>query len=202
MTSHMIDLVRNVVWYADIKGPILEIGSYIEDNQEHLDLRKAFPRGTPYTGVDVNEGPGVDRKVDLLNPEQMHAILYEVAPKAVFCLYVIEHVWDIKAAANALATLWLRNQESWLWIATHQSQPFHGTSNYGDFWRLTLPGLARLMDEAGVPGSQILALDNSSNPSDVLMVRQPASMPWPDEAFDLSARSTMASQPSSWCRHR
>lgn len=205
MTPHMLEFVRDMHWYngAD-EGPVLEIGSYIEANQEHLDLRRAFRRGAPYLGIDVNEGPGVDRVASLLDAGQMSAVLDSFAPKVILCLYVIEHVWDVRAAAGALAAAWKRYPESWLWVATHQNQPFHGTEKYGDFWRLTAPGLCRLMEEAGVPDGRGFVLSDPStgrsNPSDVVVVRQPASLPWDEGAERLACAAAQACGPARWER--
>lgn len=189
MTPHMIEFIRTMAHHAGISGPVLEIGSYIEVNQDHLNFRTAFPEGTPYVGVDVLEGPGVDRQVDLLNEEAMSRLVDEVQPKVVLCLYVLEHVWDIVTAARILGNLWRRNPESWLWIATHQNQPYHGTAKYGDYWRLTASGLKRLMEESGVDEPKVFTLANTNNPEDILAVRQPRSQPWPGEAMTTTSRS-------------
>lgn len=204
MTPHMIDFVRNFVWYADIDGPVMEIGSYIEVNQDHLDLRKAFRAGTPYLGVDVLDGPGVDRKADLLDSEQMSALVREFSPRTVLCFYVIEHVWKIREATAALAAIWNMNPESWLWVATHQNQPYHGTEKYGDYWRLTASGLGRLMDESGVPDAKIFALGDTTNPGDIIAIRQPLSKAWPGEAMTKTVQAVAMSdhRPTHWEQYR
>ena len=186
MTPHMLDFVRTVAWYNNMQGPILEVGSYIEANQEHLDLRRAFPRGTPYLGTDVLTGPGVDRTMDLLDLGQVSAVVSEFKPKVILCLYVLEHVWEIQKAANSLASIWQRDPESWLFVSTHQNQPYHATGQYHDFWRITASGMKRLFDEAGLYGASVFVHPDSSNPSDVMVIRQPASMPWPTKEFEKS----------------
>src|SRR5262249_11156499 len=46
-------------------GPILEVGSYLVPGQEEIaDLRSLFP-DTPYLGMDVRPGPGVDEIADV-----------------------------------------------------------------------------------------------------------------------------------------
>lgn len=198
MTSHMIELVQFAAWCARMDGPVLEIGSYMEQNQEHLDMRKAFPQGTPYLGIDVLSGPGVDQQVDMLNPDQMTTLLSEYHPKVTLCLYVVEHVWDIKGAARVLANIWKQHPESWLWVGTHQNQPFHGTANYPDYWRITASGMKHLMEEAGANGVHVLVEPDTSNPGDVLAIRQPAAMVWPEEAFQMVLKMTALVGKSHW----
>ena len=204
MTSHMIDFIRNFVWFANVKGPVLEIGSYIEINQGHLDLRRVFSADTKYLGIDVLEGPGVDRKVDMFDAEEMSKIMCELTPKTVMCLYVIEHVWKINEAAAILGNMWKKDPESWLFVATHQNQPYHGTDHYGDFWRLTAPGLGRLMDESGVPDAKVFVLNDTSNPCDVFAIRQPLSMSWPGEAMTKTVQAVAISNyhPMHWEQYR
>lgn len=195
----MIGFVRDFVWHGRIDGPVLEIGSYIEANQEHLDMRRAFGAGTKYVGVDVLDGPGVDRKASVLDAGAMAAICDEVAPRVILCLYVLEHVWEIVQAAKVVCDLWKRCPEAWLWVATHQNQPYHGTDKYGDYWRMTASGLGRLMDECGIPDPKIFVLADTSNPSDVLAVRQPLALPWPD---DVVGQVLTATSPPHWEKYR
>ena len=184
MTPHCLDLIRNASWHLRMEGPVLEIGSYIEDNQEGLDLRQAVPRSTLYGGADVIAGPGVDVTMDLTSEASVRAAVDQMAPpRVILCLYVLEHVWDIRAATQQLAKLWRSAPEAWLWAATHQMQPYHGTAKYPDYWRVTHTALARLFAEAGIEGGHILVNPDSSNPEDVMFVRQPASQPWPEEAM-------------------
>lgn len=202
MTPHMLDFVRTFVWYAEIRGPVLDVGSYVEANQEYLDFRRAFPVGTSYLGVDVLAGPGVDRKMDLLCADDVGAVLSDFCPRVVLCLYVVEHVWDIFAAARALASMWQKSLDSWLFVATHQNQPYHGTDKYPDYWRLTASGLGRLMDEAGVPDSKVFVTPNTSNPEDVIAIRQLLSQSWPDEAMSKTVVSVEATTSVHWEQYR
>src|SRR5262249_9796719 len=58
---------RAVAETFDLPGPILEVGSYQVTGQEEIaDLRGLFPN-KPYVGVDVRQGPGVDRVADVEN---------------------------------------------------------------------------------------------------------------------------------------
>ena len=192
----MVDFVRNFAWFTEMRGPVLELGSYIESNQDHLDMRRAFPPGK-YVGADVLDGDGVDRKIDLLDINAVRALHAEVDPNVVLCLYVLEHVWDIRGATASLGALWKKKPESWMFVATHQNQPFHGTEKYGDYWRVTADGLHRLMEESGVPDCKIFVVDNVSNPPDVLAIRQPLSMAWPGEAMSKTVRAVSLTQYAS-----
>lgn len=176
------------------------MGSFIEAEQDHLDLRRAFRPGSPYVGVDLLDGRGVDRKADLLDQEAMAALVEELRPRVVLCLYVLEHVWEIGRAAAALGAMWKQNPESWIFVATHQNQPFHGTDHYGDFWRLTAPGLRRLMDESGIPDAKIFVLQNTSNPADIVAIRQPLSMSWAGEAMTKTVQrlEVASTSPTHW----
>src|SRR3990167_3326309 len=189
----MVDFVRNFVWFTEIRGPVLEFGAYIEANQDHLDMRRALPPGE-YVGADILDGDGVDRKVDLLDAAAVRKLCDEVRPNVVVCLYVLEHVWDIRGAAASIGALWKRNPETWLFVATHQNQPFHGTEKYGDFWRVTADGLHRLMAESGAPDCKIFVVDNVSNPQDILAIRQPLSLAWHGEAMSKTVRAVSLSQ--------
>ena len=181
MTQHMFDLVREML--APVGGPVLEIGSYVESQQDHLNMRNAFPADTHYIGIDANPGAGVDFVVDLLSPTEMDVLQRAFTPRVVLCLYVVEHAWRIHDAMRALADVWKRNPESWMLVATHQNQPYHGTAKYGDYWRLTLQGLRQLAIEAGFPSpAHVLGHRDTSNPDDIILIRQPQSMPhpWPN----------------------
>ena len=178
MTQHMFDLIRDLFGAAD--GPILEIGSYIESKQDHLNMRNAFRSDVRYVGIDANPGAGVDFVVDMLNPKEMDTLLRVLAPRITICLYVIEHTLRVHDAMRALADVWKRAPESWMLVATHQNQPYHGTPKYGDYWRMTLQGLRQLAVDAGFPEPAYVAgHHDTSNPDDIIFIRQPQSMPDP-----------------------
>lgn len=219
MTDHCFHFVRWVVYYASLRGPVLEVGSYIEAQQDHLNLRKTFPDGTAYVGVDVipivkstvpspddptqqveieNKPPGVDRYGDLMDESQLLSVADEVRPQIILCLYVLEHVWEIRKAAATLGALWRRHPESWIWVATHQSHPLHGTEKYPDYWRVTVPGMRRLMDEAGIPDTHIFSHEDVTNPEDIIAIRQPSSMEWSEDIFANAIRDTSHPPQARW----
>lgn len=198
MTPHLRDFVRTMNWYTETSGPVLEIGSYIEANQEYLDMRLAFPPGPRYVGVDLIEGSGVDQVADLLDQDRMLALVDDIQPRAVLCLYVLEHLWNIREAAKVLGSMWQRNPESWLWISTHQNQPYHGTGKYPDYWRITAEGMKRLMEESGVDDPKVFVLESTTNPEDVVAVRQPKSMAWPGEAMTKTVNHLIRESKVKW----
>lgn len=192
MTHHMLDFVRTVAWYGKWSGPVLEIGSYIESEQDHLDLRRAFPPGTAYCGIDRIPGKGVDEVVDMFNTDAMSATLDRVDPTVVICCYVLEHVWEINAAARALTNIQKRNPKAWLWASTHQNQPYHGTSDYDDYWRITASGMRNLFADDEIGGASIFVHADTSNPTDVVAIRHPVSIVWPTEVFTQAMRAATA----------
>ena len=61
MNRFLHGLARAVAGAFDLPAPVLEIGSYQVEGQEHIaDLRSLFP-GKEYVGTDFRAGPGVDR---------------------------------------------------------------------------------------------------------------------------------------------
>lgn len=179
MTPRMFDLVKALASQDGSRGPVLEIGSLVESEQDHLDLRQLFP-GQRYVGLDVVDGPGVDARGSLLDAAGLVQIAVDLKPRFILCLYVLEHVWRIREAVDALAQAWTNNPvESWLVVATHQNQPYHGhLPLYDDFWRLTARGLRCLMDDVKIPGGIVFVHQSSTNPEDVVFIRPPLSTDW------------------------
>lgn len=61
MNRFLHGVARAAIETFDPPGPILEVGSYQVAGQESLiDLRRYLP-GRPYVGLDMRDGPGVDR---------------------------------------------------------------------------------------------------------------------------------------------
>ena len=87
MQQAIRDLVAIAKKTLPIRTPIYEFGSLQVPGQEQsADLRSLFP-GQEYVGVDMREGPGVDRLLNLheidLPPESAGTVL---------CLDTLEHV--------------------------------------------------------------------------------------------------------------
>src|SRR4029077_4629847 len=65
MNEFLNGVARAVTESFDLRGPILEVGSYLVPGQEEIaDLRALFP-GRSYVGIDVRPGPGVDKLADV-----------------------------------------------------------------------------------------------------------------------------------------
>jgi SAM-dependent methyltransferase len=60
MNCFLRGVARAIAETFDLPEPILEVGSYLVEGQQHLaDLRSLFP-GKEYVGLDIRPGPGVD----------------------------------------------------------------------------------------------------------------------------------------------
>jgi SAM-dependent methyltransferase len=65
MNEFLNGVARAVTESFDLRGPILEVGSYQVPGQEEIaDLRALFP-GKSYLGIDARPGPGVDQVADV-----------------------------------------------------------------------------------------------------------------------------------------
>lgn len=65
MNQFLNGVARAIIETFDLPGPILEVGSYQVTGQEEIaDLRGHFPE-TPFHGIDVRPGPGVDEVADV-----------------------------------------------------------------------------------------------------------------------------------------
>lgn len=171
----MVDLVT-LLAKDHLQGPVLEIGSFLEEDQHDLDLRVAFP-GQQFVGTDVSAGHGVDVVADLLDVERMTSVAEVIRPRTILCLYVLEHVWQIQQAAATLGILAQAHPEASIIVATHQNQPYHGHPPYEDYWRVTYAGMRRLMAVSGMHRGEVMVCSDTSNPEDVLYIQGPVSAP-------------------------
>jgi SAM-dependent methyltransferase len=68
MTPFLNGVARAMVTAFSPKGPVLEVGSYqVAGQSELINLRGLFPDEKHYTGIDIREGPGVDRVASVEN---------------------------------------------------------------------------------------------------------------------------------------
>ncbi len=115
--------------------PIWEIGSFLVEGQQQLaDLRPLFP-GKQYVGLDMREGPGVDR---VENIEHINAPDESVS--TILCLNTLEHVTDIFAGARELYRV--LKPGGVLIITAPFDFPIH--AHPGDYWRFTPQALIYL----------------------------------------------------------
>ncbi|MEM6749759.1 MAG: class I SAM-dependent methyltransferase [Planctomycetota bacterium] len=121
-----------------LSGPYLEVGSH--DYGTTQDLRSLFP-DQDYVGVDMIDGPGVDRVLDLTAPmADIDAALDGRRFGAIFCLSVLEHCEQPFAMAERLTDL-LRPGGS-LVVSVPWVFRFHGYPS--DYWRFTHEGVKKL----------------------------------------------------------
>jgi SAM-dependent methyltransferase len=84
-------LARAVAETFALPGPILEIGSYQVEGQEHLaNLRALFP-GREFVGVDIRPGPGVDLVASVEALPQPNASVGTVLALSTF--EHVQHFW-------------------------------------------------------------------------------------------------------------
>jgi len=91
MIEFIAGVVRAAIETFTFPEPILELGSYLVEGQEHLaDLRRYFPE-KQFTGVDRRAGPGVDALEDVENLSWGDATAGTVIALNLF--EHVEHFW-------------------------------------------------------------------------------------------------------------
>ena len=128
-----------------LKGPVVEIGSKRYGGPPvFFDYRTIMPPGTPYLGIDIEPGDGVDLVLDMTSSlEELRQHLGKQSFNTVICMSVLEHVKDVFAfARNICAFL----NEGGMAIL---SVPFSwGVHSYpDDFWRFTPNAIRYLFPE-------------------------------------------------------
>lgn len=81
---------------ADFKGPVLEIGSLIDQSYKQHLPRQIHGEVIPekYVGIDIFPGEGVDHVINLCKQEDLNKLPYTNF-STIHCHYVMEHVTDI-----------------------------------------------------------------------------------------------------------
>lgn len=120
-------------------GPYLEVGS--KDYGTTQDLRSLFRGRGTYLGADREEGPGVDRVLDLAGSwETVEAALSGMRFGTIFCLSVLEHCQQPFRMAENLTQLLLPGGQ--ICVGVPFAFKFHGYPS--DYWRFTHEGVKRL----------------------------------------------------------
>jgi len=120
---------------GELKGPVLEIGSKRYGGPPiFFDYRAIFPSGTPYLGVDMEPGEGVDLVLDMASA--LTAVKGNFNGKtfnSIICMSVLEHVKDVFSLARNISALLSEGGTAIL------SVPFSwGIHSYpDDYWRFT-----------------------------------------------------------------
>jgi SAM-dependent methyltransferase len=131
-------VVRAVTEAFDLPAPVLEIGSYQVEGQEHwANLRSLFPN-KPYVGVDMRPGPGVDCVSDVESLSQHHASV-----GTVIAMNTFEHVPRFWRGFDEIHRV-LRGDGVLL-----VSVPFyfHIHNHPSDYWRFTPEALHLLLEK-------------------------------------------------------
>jgi SAM-dependent methyltransferase len=138
MNRFLHGVVRAVVETFPLPGPVLEIGSYqVEGQEEIADLRSLFP-GTPYLGVDLRPGPGVDEIADV------ESLPYpDGSFGTVLALNTFEHVRRFWRGFEEVRRV-LRPDGALLVTAPFY---FHVHDYPSDYWRFTPEALEVLLED-------------------------------------------------------
>ena len=136
---NQLDFVKN--HRQIVKGPILEVGS--KDYGNTQDLRSLFP-DCNYVGVDIEEGRGVDIKLDLIS--DVDAIISKIGShkfNTLFCLSVLEHCENpFKMSFNISSLI---NRNGIIFISVPFSWRIHGYPS--DYWRFTPEGVRKFFPD-------------------------------------------------------
>ena len=137
MNRFLRGVARAAVESFELPEPILEIGSYQVDEQEHLvNLRSMFP-GRAYTGVDFRAGPGVDL---VANVENMP--LPDASVVTVLAFNVFEHVKQFwKGFAEIRRVM---RPDGVLLVCCPFHFHIHGYPD--DYWRFTPAAMESLLE--------------------------------------------------------
>jgi SAM-dependent methyltransferase len=128
MRQGIKDFVSIITATLPIREPIYEFGSRQPSTQEGFaDLRPFFP-GKAYVGVDMQEGPGVDRVANLHDLD-----LPAESVGTALCLDTLEHVeYPHKAMEQIYCVL---AKDGLAVISSVMDFPIHGHPY--DYWRFT-----------------------------------------------------------------
>lgn len=119
-------------------GPYLEIGSRNYGNTQ--DLRALFP-GDTYIGVDLSDGDGVDKVLDLTSPfEVIEERLEQQRFGTIFSFSVLEHCHNPFLMAENMVRLLKPGGK--LVLSVPFAWQFHGYPS--DYWRFTVEGVKQL----------------------------------------------------------
>jgi len=127
--------------HADKLGDdVLEVGSRLTNADAWWIINRDLAKGK-WTGIDMQEGHGVDQVVDIHNPPAEWTGRFS----GVLCSEVLEHVARPWLALPKLREV--MQPGGWLVVTTLTSFPIHGFPD--DFYRYTPSGLKLLLEDAG-----------------------------------------------------
>lgn len=127
--------------HADKLGDdVLEVGSRLTNKDAWWIINRDLAKGQ-WTGIDMQEGHGVDQVVDIHSPPAEWTGRFS----GVLCSEVLEHVARPWLALPKLREI--MQPGGWLVVTTLTSFPIHGFPD--DFYRYTPSGLKLLLEDAG-----------------------------------------------------
>ena len=134
--------IRNFIErHADKLGDdVLEIGSRMTNTDTWWIINRDLAKGK-WTGIDMQEGHGVDQVVDIHSPPASWSGRFS----GVLCSEVLEHVARPWLALPRIHSV--IQPGGWLVVTTLTSFPIHGFPD--DFYRYTPSGLKLLLQDAG-----------------------------------------------------
>jgi len=141
----------------ECEGAYLEIGS--RDYGTTQDLRSMFAGRGEYIGVDMYEGKGVDKVLDLTDDfEVIDEKLQGMRFGTIFCLSVFEHCERPFVMADNLTSL--LNANGKIIVSAPFAWRFHGYPS--DYWRFTHEGIKRLFPRLSFDVTRGVATSPSS----------------------------------------
>lgn len=127
--------------HADKLGDdVLEVGSRLTNADAWWIINRDLAQGQ-WTGIDMQEGHGVDQVVDIHSPPAEWTGRFS----GVLCSEVLEHVARPWLALPKLHSI--IQPGGWLVVTTLTSFPIHGFPD--DYYRYTPSGLKLLLEDAG-----------------------------------------------------
>ena len=148
---------------AQFCPPYLEVGS--RDHGTTQDLRSVFSAPDSFVGVDLQDGPGVDRVLDLTRDfAQVDAALEGRRFGGIFCLSVLEHCRRPFEMASNLTRLLAPGGA--LCVGVPFAWKFHAYPS--DYWRFTHEGVKQLFPDLHFEASDVVLA--GERPGDVVPV--------------------------------
>jgi len=137
MRKNILKFVELCARTLPIQEPVYEFGALQVPGQEGFaDLRPFFP-GKKYIGTDMQQGPGVDKVLNL-----HHIKLFPRSIGTALILDTIEHVEYPRQAIKNIHKVLKKN--GFIIISSHMKFPIHAYPQ--DYWRFTPEGLKSLLN--------------------------------------------------------
>lgn len=156
---NQLNFIKSIA--SNLNGPVLEIGS--RDYGNTPNFRPIL--SSDYTGIDMLDGKGVDRIVDLsVDFETIDRVLDGRRFSTIICFSVLEHCLDVYKVAQNIQKLLADGGK--LLVSVPFSWEYHGFPN--DYWRFTPDTIKFLF--SGVEFDDRLMSINTSNIGQVAKV--------------------------------